>query len=142
MSERNKALVRRAVDRVYNGGDYAAVDELVSNDIAVHLGSMGELHGPEALKQFHGTLRSAFPDIRFEIEDQIAEGDCVVTRWSAMATHTGSFQGVSPTGKRVHVTGVDIDRIVGDRVVECWTTADNLGLLQQIGAIPAAVASS
>lgn len=138
MSERNKALVRRAFDRVYNGGDYAVVDELVSGDIAVHLGSMGDLHGPEALKQFHGSFRSAFPDIRFEIEDQIAEGECIVTRWSATATHTGSFQGIPPTGKRIHITGVDIDRVVGDRVVECWTMGDNLGLLQQLGALPAA----
>lgn len=141
MAERNKALVRRAIDEVFNGADYAVVDELVSDDIVVHT-SMGDLHGAEALKGFHRSLRSAFPDIGFQIEDQIAEGDRVVTRWSATATHSGDFQGIPPTGKWARVTGVDIDRIVGDRVVECWSFVDDLGLLQQLGVMPAATTAS
>jgi predicted ester cyclase len=87
-------------------------------------------------EQFYATLRAAFPDIHFMIEDQIAEGDRVVTRWSARATHTGEYQGISPTGKQLSVTGIDIDRIANGKVVECWPHMDELGLLQQLGVVP------
>jgi steroid delta-isomerase-like uncharacterized protein len=96
-----------------------------------------EIHGREGIKQFYATLRAAFPDIHFTIEDQIAEGDRVVTRWTARATHTGEYQGIPPTGKQFSLTGIDIDRIANGKVVECWPIADELGVLQQLGVIPA-----
>jgi steroid delta-isomerase-like uncharacterized protein len=81
-------------------------------------------------------LRDAFPDVHITIEDQVAEGDRVVTRWTARGTHTGAFQGIPPTGKRGSMTGIDINRFADGKVVECWTNADDLGLLQQLGVIP------
>lgn len=138
MSDQNKMLVRRAVDEVWNRGDYSKLAELVARDIIVHASSPADdIHGPEGLNQFYSTLRAAFPDFHCTIEDQIAEGDRVVTRWTARATHQGEFQGIPASGKPVRLAGIDIDRIVGGKVVECWPYADELGLLQQLGAIPA-----
>lgn len=139
MSEQNKQLVRRAVEEVWNRGNYAVVDELVANDFVIHASTPEEeIHGPEGAKQYFVELRQAFPDIHFTVEDQIAEGDRVVTRWTARATHTGPFHGIPPTGAQGAITGIDIDRIANGKVVECWVNLDELGLLQQLGVIPAA----
>lgn len=135
MSEHNKMLVRRAIDEVYNQGNLAVLDELVASDFVIHSPS-AEIHGPAGAKQYVAMLRAAFPDIHFAIEDQIAEGDRVSTRWTARGTHTGEFQGIPPTGKQVRMAAIDIDRIANGRVVECWTNSDDLGLLQQLGIVP------
>jgi steroid delta-isomerase-like uncharacterized protein len=137
MSEQNKTLVRRAREEVGNRGNFALVDELGAPDIVVHSPTPGqEIRGAEGLKQFYIMLRAAFPDIHFTIEDQIAEGDRVVTRWIAQATHTGEFQGLAPTGKLVKLAGIDVDRIVDGKVVECWPFTNDLDLLQQLGVDP------
>jgi steroid delta-isomerase-like uncharacterized protein len=135
MSEHNKMLVRRAIEEVYNQGNLKVVDELVSSDFIVHSPSE-EIHGPAGIKQYVSALREAFPDLHMTIDDQIADGDRVVTRWTARGTHTGTFQGIPPTGKQGSMTGIDIDRFVDGKTVECWTNADELGLLQQLGVIP------
>jgi steroid delta-isomerase-like uncharacterized protein len=138
MSEQYKMLMRRAVKEVWNGENFASVDELVTSDVVLHLPKPGnEIHGAEGVRQFYVTLHAAFPDIHFTIEDQIAAGDKVVTRWTCRGTHKGEFQGMSPTGKQISMTGIDIDRIANSKVVECWPVMDELGLLQQIGALPA-----
>lgn len=138
MSEANKRLVRRAVDEVWNKGNFALLDEFVAEDVVVHgADPADDLHGPDEITRFYTGLREAFPDIRFTIEDQIAEGDRVVTRWTASATHRGAFQGIPPTGKSVGITGTDVDRLVGGRVVECWSIVGELSVLQQLGALPA-----
>lgn len=140
MSEQNKALVRRAVDEVWNKGNFAFISEVAAADIVVR-GTTPErdIHGPEGLAQFYAAIRTAFPDFRFTIEDQIAERDRVVTSWTATGTHTGEFQGIPPTGIQVKLAGIDIDRIAGGKIVECWPNADELGLLQQLGVLPAPV---
>lgn len=136
MSEQNKALVRHAVEEVWNGQNFANLSEMVASDIVIHATlPEGEIHGPEGIKHFYGALHNAFPDLHFTIEDQIAEGDRVVTRWSARGTHTGEFQGIPPTGTQFRLTGIDIDRIANGKVVECWPNADELGLLQQLGVV-------
>lgn len=134
MSEQSKLVVRRAVEEVWNQGNLDAVDDIVAGDFVAHA-PPGETHGREDMKSFYGALHEAFPDIHFTIEDQIAEADTVVTRWTARATHTGTFQGVPATGKPVVVTGIDIDRVAGGKVVECWF--DALGMLRQLGVLPA-----
>jgi steroid delta-isomerase-like uncharacterized protein len=136
MSEQNKHVVRRAIEEVYNQGNLDVVEELVSRDFVAHVASEN-MYGPAGMKQFVASLREAFPDLRMTIDDQIAEGDRVVTRWTARGTHTGSFQGIPPTGKQGTITGIDIDRFAGGKAVECWTNADYLGLMQQLGAVPA-----
>jgi steroid delta-isomerase-like uncharacterized protein len=137
MSERNKAMVRRAIEQVWNRADYDSLDELVASDIVIHSTTPGDdIHGPEGIRQFYGALRAAFPDLHFTVEDQVAAGDRVVTRWTASATHSGAFQGLPPTGRQIRLAGIDIDRFANDKVVECWPVMDELGLLHQLGALP------
>ena len=136
MSEQNKELARRGIEEVWNRGNFAIFDEFVASDYIGHQ-PRAEVNGPEAGKQYFAMLRRAFPDIHFTIEDQIAEGDKVVTRWTARATHTGAYQGIPPTGKQGVVTGITIDRIADGIFVEGWTNFDELGLMQHLGVIPA-----
>ena len=79
---------------------------------------------------------SAFPDYHSTVEDQIAEGDEVVTRFSSQGTHQGEFLGIAPTGNRVRVTGIDIARVEEGKIVESWSEADMLGMMTQLGVIP------
>jgi predicted ester cyclase len=92
--------------------------------------------GPEVQKRLIDFYRSAFPDVRMEIEDMVAEGDRVVVRWKGTGTHTGELMGVPPSGKPAVVTGVFINRVVDGKLVEGWTSFDALGMMMQIGAIP------
>jgi steroid delta-isomerase-like uncharacterized protein len=135
MSQDNLALARRAIEEVWNRGNYEVLPELVANDILIHT-APDDIHGHEGIRQFYESLRQAFPDIRFTIEDQLADGDRIATRWSAQGTHKGMFQGLPATGKQVRLTGIDIDRFVNGKVVECWPEANELGLLQQLGLLP------
>jgi steroid delta-isomerase-like uncharacterized protein len=136
MSEQNKALVRRVFEEVENRGNFAVADELIASDYIGH-SPLEEVHGLEGFKQFFVMLREAFPDFQCLVESQIAEGDRVVTRWTARGTHKGEFQGIPPTGTRITTTGIDIVRIANGKIVEGWTNADVLGLLVQLGAVPA-----
>lgn len=135
MSEQNKMLMRRAIEEVWNGGNHDLLEEMVARDFVIHA-PQAEIHGPEGTRQYLTMLREAFPDIHFTIEDQFADGDKVLTRWTAHGTHRGEFQGIPPTNKRVTLTGTDIDRFTDGKVVECWTSTDDLGLLQQLNAVP------
>jgi|SRR5690606_2194849 Predicted ester cyclase len=138
MSEQNTTLVHRAITEVWNKGNYDVLSELVAQDIVIHSSTPSEdIHGPEGIKQFYSVLRMAFPDLHFTVEDQIAHGDRVVTRWTARGTHAGEFQGIPPTGKQVTMSGIDIDRIVNGKVVECWPIADDLNVMQQLGVLSA-----
>jgi steroid delta-isomerase-like uncharacterized protein len=89
--------------------------------------------GTEAYKRFYVELRNASPDITFTVEDQVAEGDKVVTRWTARGTHLGMYAGMPPSGREFSFAGTSTHRIAGGEVVECWTNMDELALLQQIG---------
>lgn len=134
-TEDNKALARRAYE-VLNQRNLALVDELCAPDIVDHNASM-TIQGLEAYKQFLSMYLTASPDLYFTIEDQVAEGDKVGTRYTARGTHLGPFMGIPPTGKHVTVTGISIIRVADGKIVEEWANGDNLGLLQQLGVIPA-----
>ena len=134
MSEHNKTLMRRAVEEVWNQGNVDILDELVASDFIIHA-PQAEIHGREGAKQYLAMLRGGFPDIHFTIEDQFADGGRVMTRWTARGTHKGAFQRIPPTDKQVRLAGTDIDRIANGKVVECWTSTDDLGLLQQLGVV-------
>jgi steroid delta-isomerase-like uncharacterized protein len=134
MSEQNKSIVRRALEEVYSRGNLDVVDDLVSEDFVAH-SSGPDVHGREEMKQYVQSLRTAFPDLQMSIDDQVAEGDKVVTRWTATGTHTGPFQGIPPTGKRGSLSGIDIDYVVDGKTIECWTISDDLSLLQQLGVL-------
>jgi steroid delta-isomerase-like uncharacterized protein len=134
MSEANKAHIRRVIEEVYNRGDLAVVDEVAASDLVIHASSQ-DIRGREGAKQYVTALRAGFPDLRFTIEDQVAEGDQVVTRWSACGTHEGTFEGIPATGRQVRLVGADIDRIVGGKVIECWVHMDEPGLMRQLGVV-------
>ena len=133
-----KALLHRWFDEVWNQGREETIDELFApHGVAHGLGESGpDLHGPAGFKVFWRNIRSALPDVQIRVEDTIAEADKVVMRVMLEATHTGDGLGVAPTGRRVRVPGMVMIRIDGDQMVEGWNSWDQLGLLQQIGAIP------
>ncbi len=137
MSEENKILSRRVVEEVLVAGNLDVVDEILSKDYVHHDPAMPEEgHGREHFKEFASMYRSAFPDVHMQIEDQIAEGDRVETRWVASGTHEGDLMGINPTGNRVTVAGMTIDRIADGQIAETWDNYDALGMMQQVGAIP------
>jgi len=137
MSERNKAQVRRVIDEIYNRGDLEVIDEVAASDLVIRIGSE-EIRGRNEIKRYVAGLRAGFPNLTLTIEDQIAEGDMVVTRWTARGTHAGDFQGIPATGREVRMTGTDIDRIVDGKTVDCWVHMDQLGLMRQLGGAGAA----
>lgn len=138
MSDQNKKLMSRGIDEVWNQGHFAVADELIDSDFVAHTPrSADDLHGPEGVKRYYASLREAFPDLHFTIEDQIAEGDKVVARWTAEGTHKGEFRGIPPSGKQVSLSGITINRVADGTMMEGWTNLDELGLLRQLGALPA-----
>ena len=134
-TEENKANERRIFEEGWNQGNTAVFDELLAVGFRAHDPSM-LIQGPEAFKQFSVTYRTAFPDIHFTIEDQIAEGELVATRWTGTGTHQGPLMGIPPSGKRVSITGMTITHFASGKATESWGNYDTLGMLQQIGAIP------
>ena len=137
MSEENKALSRRAIEELFNMGKLEAGDEFIAQDHVHHDPTMPEEgHGLEHFKQFASMYRSAFPDVHIEIEDQIAEGDKVVSRWVARGTHEGDLMDIAPTGNQVEVAGMTIDRIAESKIAETWDNYDAMGMMQQLGVIP------
>jgi steroid delta-isomerase-like uncharacterized protein len=135
MSEENKALDRRIFEAVSNK-NLAALDELMAPDMVDHELPPGLPPGRDGTKAFLGMFISAFPDIKVTIEDQIAEGDKVVTRWTATGTHTGELMGIPATGKQVTMMGIDITRFSGGKNVEHWGQFDQMGMMQQLGVVP------
>jgi steroid delta-isomerase-like uncharacterized protein len=136
-AQENKAVSRRVAEEIFNQGKLDLADELYTPDYVLHDPSLPEdLHGPEGLKQYAAMNLGAFPDARVTVEDQIAEGDMVVTRWRAAGTHTGELMGILPTGRRSEISGITINRFSGGRIAENWYQSDDLGMLQQLGVIP------
>jgi predicted ester cyclase len=92
------------------------------------------MNGPEEMKEYVAMYRSAFPDLTVTLEDQVGEGDKVVSRWTARGTHQGEYMGISPTGKEVEFAGMHIGRIKEGRIAENWEVYDLMGLMRRIGA--------
>jgi steroid delta-isomerase-like uncharacterized protein len=135
--EENKAVVRRFLEEVFSKGNLELVDDLFAPNYVLHDPAVqGEVRGPEGIKQYVDMYRSAYPDTRFTIEDQIAEGDKVVTRWTGRGTHQGELMGIPPTGQEVTVTGIEFDRVSGGKLEETRVNYDALGMMQQLGVIP------
>ena len=135
-TEENKALVRHFYEEVFNNKNQAGIDAFVAPNGIDHDLPPGLPGGIEGTKLFIGMYLAAFPDLHITIEDQVAEGDKVTTRWTTRGTHQGELMGIPPTNKQVTVTGIDINRIEGGKSVEHWLNIDTLGMLQQLGVIP------
>jgi steroid delta-isomerase-like uncharacterized protein len=135
-AESNKDIVRRVVEEPWRG-NLGVIDECVADDYVGYDPSQPEpMRGPQGVKEFVGTYRSAFPDARVTVDAMFAEGDFVVTRWNGRGVHEGELLGIAPTGKEATVTGITISRLADGKIVEEWTNWDTLGLLVQLGAVP------
>lgn len=135
-AEENKALVQGAVE-ILGKGDLDGYIDSYDEGVALHGYPPGLAPGIEGARQFYTGMVAAFPDIKVEIEDMVAEGEKVVARFTLRATHQGEFMGVHATGNRVAVGGITILRFAGGKIAERWQALDELGLMQQLGAIPA-----
>lgn len=133
-SDENKALVRHYLDQVWTKGNLEIIDKVIAQEYVQH--ARGVPPGREGVHRFFAMIRSAFPDAHYSVDDLIAEGDKVVWCWTIRATHTGPFQGLSPTNRAVMITGMSIVKIRDGKFVEGWGEQDNLGMMQQLGAIP------
>jgi steroid delta-isomerase-like uncharacterized protein len=134
--ERNKQVVQRFVQEVLAEGKKSAVDELVAPDFRSHSWpSTGD--GRADLKAAIDRVANGLADSTFAIEDTIAEGDRVAVRVTASATHVGEFMGMPPSGKRYEVAEIHIFRVRDGQLVEHWDVIDTLGIMQQLGALPA-----
>jgi steroid delta-isomerase-like uncharacterized protein len=136
-TEENKAIVRRVNDEVWSEGHLDVIDELIADDfVATVVGAPEQIRGPQGFREFVGIYRKAFPDLRITVDEQFAEGETVVTRWTATGTNEGELMGMPATGKQATTAGININRISGGKLVEGWGLFDQFGLLQQIGAVP------
>ena len=136
-TEENKAIARRVNDEVWSEGHLDVIDELFADDfVATIVGAPEQIRGPQGFREFVVMYRTAFPDLRITVDEQFAEGETVVTRWTATGTNEGELMGMPATGKQVTTAGININRISGGKLVEGWGLFDQLGLLQQIGAVP------
>ena len=137
-----KQIARRVIDELFSQGRFELLDDLVAPSWVGHDIAMPEpTQGRDGLKQVASGYRSAFPDLRVEIDRQLADGELVCTCWTARGTHHGELFGIAPTGKQATVTGVTIDRFTSGRIVESWTTWDVLGLMQQLDAVKTPMAA-
>jgi len=130
------SLVRRIFEQAFNQGDLDVIDDLVAADAAAHLTSWGVPTSRLGIKQIIANLRSAFPDLRCIVEDEISEEDKLAARWTMRGTHTGSFLVNQPTGRQVAVQGFILAHTAAGRIVENWILIDQMGLLQQLGIVP------
>lgn len=134
--ENNKALGRRIVDAL-NAGNLAGIDELFAPSYVDRNPSPGATPDVAGLKQSLTRFRTAFPDFRYTIEDEIAVGDKLVHRLTARGTQKGEFQGVAATGKQATWSELHIGRIANGKFVEHWGIGDQLGMMQQLGLVSA-----
>lgn len=139
--DQNKALARRLVDEVINQGSLDVLDDLLAPTYRYHASGM-EIAGAEGMKQVFTMLRSAFPDWNETVEDLIADDTQAVFRVTGRGTHRGPFYGVPPTGKQVAMQGTDIVRVEDGRLAEHWAVFDQLGMMQQLGVVPAPEAAA
>jgi len=133
-TEENKTLARHFRETM-DGNKGAGLEEFLAPQVVMHFPGSPPLNR-EQVQGLIGLFYSAFPDLHHTFEDQIAEGDKVVSRMTFRGTHQGEFQGIPPTGKEVTFAGIVIDRFVSGKIVENWSNLDMLGMMQQLGVIP------
>jgi steroid delta-isomerase-like uncharacterized protein len=135
----NKAAVRRLYEEAFAQGKPEVIDEVLDPNFVCYdpNSETGEIRGAQTVKGEIEYFRQAFPeDFFWRVEDQVAEGDKVTTRYTLGGTHQGEFFGVPATGKRIEISGINIDRCEGGKLVEEWASYDLLGAMRQMGAIP------
>ena len=138
MTEQNKAVALRWSQELWSKGHLAVADEIVAPDYVRHdPGDPFPARGPADVKRIVGMLRSMLPDLRISVDAVIAEGDFVVSRYTATATDTVGYMGMPPTGKTLRTPAIQIFRFSNGKIVESWAARDDLGTLRQLGQLPA-----
>jgi steroid delta-isomerase-like uncharacterized protein len=130
----NKQIVRRFIEECWNQGKVNVVSDLLANNCRFHDEVFPHLtSGADNLRRHIESCRSGFPDLKFTIDDTIAERDEVVLHWTAQGTHKGPFLGMSPTNKKANVSGTSIFRLEGSKIVEEWANWNLMSMMQQLG---------
>ncbi len=137
LAEENKDVVRKFIAEFKNNANHDIVDELFTTGFVHHLKDPRLPPGREAMKLLGQSIAAGFPDVQATAEDLLADGDKVIERTTAVATHTGEFNGIPPTGNQVVWTELHIYRLVDGKIAEMWSEIDLLALLTQLGVIPA-----
>jgi len=137
MSEEIRARIHRLIDEI-NKGNFDALDEYYASDFVIHQPPFPDIRGLAVFKRFQANMRTSFPDLQWTIDEMISEGDKGAARFTLRGTNTGQSKAFPfpPTGKQVTWSLCVVSRSVGGKIVESWSYADNLGLLQQLGIIP------
>jgi predicted ester cyclase len=132
-----KLIVKQLFEEPWKG-NLDVIDKYVAPGYVGHDPSEPDaIRGPEGFRAFVQKYLTGFPDGRIVVDDQIVQGDKVATRWTGRGTHTGEIAGIAPTGKQITVSGLTISKLEGGLLIEDWTTWDTLGMLIQLGAVPA-----
>jgi len=131
--EESKDLIRRYIE-TWNQGDIEGLSRFWALDMIHH--TRGKKQGFDEVKQIVTEFAAAFPDLKFQLDDIVAEGDRVATRMSAHATHRGAYMGIPPTNRTVSCSVMGVARVVGDKIAEHWGVTDELAIMAQIGMLP------
>jgi steroid delta-isomerase-like uncharacterized protein len=135
-AEENRQLIRRFYDEGWTKNNLDVYDELVVDDFTDHQAMPGLPPGREGFKALNVMFRSAFPDLRVDVDNVVAEDDKVGCRWRSTGTHDGELFGIPPTGNKVDVTATVFYRVENGRLAEGWIARDDVGLMRQLGVIP------
>ena len=136
-AEESKATIRRYLDVFEQGNNLDILDELLAPDYINHTPATPDLPtGPEGVKGVVTMFRSAMPDLRVIVQDMIAEGDKVATRYTLEGTHRGELFGVPPTGQRLSIKSISVERVLEGKIREHWRVTDSLDMMQQLGVVP------
>jgi steroid delta-isomerase-like uncharacterized protein len=135
-ADENTTSIRRWYDEVWNAGKLELIDELFASTFTDHSPNPGMPPTRDGLTQTVRTYRGAFPDLHFTVDDLLAAGDRVITRWTAEGTHAATLGDLPATGTHARVTGIDINRVFDGKIMEHWGNWDQLSLLQQLGIVP------
>jgi steroid delta-isomerase-like uncharacterized protein len=135
-TEENKATVRRMTEEFYNQGNVEFAEHFFADTYMHHDPAAPHVRDRNGLKQVVRAFLAGCPDLHITIDQLLAEGDTVTKRWTYHATYTGDLSGLPPTGKRITMSGLELFRLEGGKIVECWLGYDNLRLMQQLGIIP------
>lgn len=136
-AERTKQVARRYVEGVWNEGNVDGMDEILTTDQLYHDPMSDGAEGLDEFKQFVRGYREAFPDLRYDVEEYIAEGDKAAFWGRVSGTHEGSFMGFEPTGNEIDIMGIGVVRVEDGKVAERWANFDLSGMFQQLGISPA-----
>jgi steroid delta-isomerase-like uncharacterized protein len=138
-AEANRRLITGYADEIWHNGRLDQMETYIAAHYVRHdPGLPMPIQGPEGVRQLVAAYRAAFPDLHFEPELMLADGDKAAVRWRITGTHQGELMGLPATGKRIAVSAIDVYRFENGKIAEQWVALDNLGILQQLGAIPAA----